>query len=69
MPRRAIIVTIERSPEDELIELAQIMIGLRRTTKNWQDHFGSVRRDLMNDWEKKADNWLARHVKFKNADF
>lgn len=45
----------------ELQELAFILTGLRCSTKEWHEHFGSHRRAEMAIWERKADEWIERH--------
>lgn len=51
----------EEEMKKELLEISNIMIGLRFHTKYWLDHFGSINRKKMNYWENKADEWIEKY--------
>jgi len=50
--------------EEELIKVAtealHILNNLRRTTKDWKEHYGSDRRQRMFHYEEMADTFLER---------
>lgn len=48
--------------EVELLKLANILLKLRRTTKYWQEHYGSQNKQVMKVWEDKADEWLQKNI-------
>lgn len=55
-------MNIKINSEEELIQLAanavHILANLRRTTKEWNEHFGAPRRERKQYWEGKADELI-----------
>ena len=45
----------------EVKELANILTGLRETTKVWQNSYGSRPLQHKVYWETKADQWINDH--------
>lgn len=60
-------ITTGEGATKEYLELAQILINLRITTKYWQTYYGSVNRVEMKRWEDRADKWIEEH-KIVNKD-
>ena len=50
-------------PTEELRQLANLLMNLRHSTKHWEEHYGALPRNTKKYWEKKADIWIADHVK------
>lgn len=55
---------IKVKDEQELMQLAvdaiHILHHLRRTTKDWKEHYGCYRRERMFLYEEKADAFLSK---------
>lgn len=59
---RVSIIT-DKTPEQELYALAEIITKLRYHSAKWHQHFGYENRNRMNYWAAKADQWIDQHVK------
>lgn len=50
-------------PTEELRQIANLLMNLRHSTKYWEEHYGAKPKISKKYWEKKADTWIADHVK------
>lgn len=57
-----------QAAEAELLKLAKIVERLRHYSKQWQEHFGSGNKALMQDWEQKADEWIKKNIITSNEN-
>lgn len=51
----------EEQIKEELREVANILTGLRESTKKWKAYYGQTNRNSMKHWEEKADAWINKH--------
>lgn len=45
--------------EEKFIEAVHILIRMRRAQKKWHEHFGARNRLTRQEWEQKADDFIA----------
>lgn len=51
----------DQALKEELREVAEIVIGLRESTKKWQIEYGSIAKGEKEKWEKRADAFINKH--------
>lgn len=55
-------ITVRVNSEEDLVRIATefmfISVNLRRATTEWHKHFGSERKTIKENWEKKMDKLL-----------
>ncbi len=54
---------VELINNPDLFRLAEILTKLRYKTKHWEQHYGADARNQKKFWEKKADEWIDKHIK------
>lgn len=54
----------DEAVKEELREVAEIITGLRESTKKWQEEFGHQNKGIKEKWEKMADAWINKHKVF-----
>lgn len=54
-------ITPEEAPQ-ELLEVAKMLINLRKHSKHWQTHFGSENKKNMVNAENLADKWIEENI-------
>ena len=47
--------------EHDIVELAEIVFNLRRTTKFWEEHYGNSKIPKKK-WEARADDWVNKKM-------
>lgn len=51
-------ITSEEELVDKFKKAVHILNNLRKTTKDWKEHFGSFTKNKKEMWEVKADKFL-----------
>lgn len=54
----------EDAVKEELREVAEILTGLRESTKKHNEEFGFKNKIEKEKWEARADQWITRHKVF-----
>lgn len=51
-------ITSEKELVDKFKKAVHILNNLRKTTKDWKEHYGSLTKDKKERWENEADKFL-----------
>lgn len=44
----------------ELAETMRLLVGVRESTKDWEEHYGSERKRKKKKYEQQADEYISR---------